>query len=133
MTRISPCELRLQHDLQDMKKFRMSSRKCVTLLSDIVKTHYPITFTMRASIKSLEGQYKNQTFEVIFTLIKFLLIFNHNYPISPPSVLLTNHEDIYHPLEGDSIVSIIGPDGKFLLASFTVFWSPVLTYILYLL
>jgi hypothetical protein len=66
MTRISPCELRLQHDLQDMKKFRMSSRKCLTLLSDIVKTQDPITFTMRASIKSLEGQYKNQAFEVIF-------------------------------------------------------------------
>lgn len=66
MTRISPCELRLQHDLQDMKKFRMSSRKCITLLSDIVKTQDPITFTMRASIKSLEGQYQNQAFEVIF-------------------------------------------------------------------
>ena len=65
MSRISPCELRLQHDLQDMKKFRMSSRNCETLLSDIVKSEDPASFRMRASIKSLEGQYKNQTFEVL--------------------------------------------------------------------
>ena len=64
MNRISPCELRLLNDLQYMRNFRMSSRNCITLLSDIVKREREIDFCMIASIKSLEGIYKNQNFDV---------------------------------------------------------------------
>lgn len=60
-----------------------------------------------------------------------MLTFNHNYPISPPIVLLTNYKEIDHPLESDSLLNIIGVDGKFNLSSFTIFWSPVLTYFIF--
>lgn len=66
MNRKYSSELRLINDLEDMRKYRMSSRNCITQLSDIIKRENPLDFRMKACIKSLEGIYKDKTFEVKF-------------------------------------------------------------------
>jgi ubiquitin-protein ligase len=103
-------QLRLQNDLLEIRKNRMSTKNFGLQMSDIIKDELNEIFSMNFILSSLENSFN------------FLILFNKEYPFSPPFLKMMS------PIIPSNQKNFLGANGdlnlKFLNKEF---WSPVLS------
>ena len=103
-------QLRLQNDLLEIRKNRMSTKSFSLQMSDIIKDELNEIFSMNFILSSLEDSFN------------FLILFNKEYPFSPPFLKMMSH--IIPPIQK----KFLGANGDFNLKFLNKeFWSPVLS------
>jgi len=105
-------QLRLHNDLLEIQKNRMLTKNFNLQMSDIIKDELNEIFSMNFILSSLENSFN------------FLILFNKEYPFSPPfikmiSPIITSNQKKYLSANGDLNLKFLNKE----------FWSPVLSYI----
>ncbi len=83
-TSFTSAELRINKDLLEMKNYRITTNSFDVKYSNILKDYLKNKYSMLVSMESIETK---EVYEVFISLIlKFCILFNADYPFSPPEM-----------------------------------------------